>query len=520
MKFNRLHIVPLLLLLFVAGCHNSTTDTKGPAKQTPTDIPELPYVLEGDYTPEIGVMLKVLMENDTCFVMVDSLDDDTMHGHYYHIVAGSDSVHCESFEHDRHWRDRRKDATVYIYQEPDYIPVEDALYRRPIYRVKVNHDIEYGQALGFWCSKPGTEEDSYLEIIIDGLANSLSRTTQSLTMDVYRPVDSTNQSHPLLMLLHGGAFYVGDKQDSCIRGLCRYFASTGYVTVSANYRLGFLPLKGEIERAGYMALQDAHAAMRYLVDHAESYGIDTSLIFVGGASAGAITALNLAFMRDANRPSSVNGRGQRNLGTIASSGNSSKAAFTIKGVANMWGAINSLSMLNNNNKCAIISFHGDKDMIVPYDIGYPFSDISRKIGKIMFEKMYGSAQIDLKASENGMHSKLYTYNGEGHSLHRHADGSWNQANWKSIRDRMILFFHDEITGPQPKIVADSNDRRHYYLDLNTVKDVRWHISGGFILKVDGGDIWVVWKEEEPNHQIKVTGKNERGFGFNLTTTRE
>lgn len=134
--------------------------------------------------------------------------------------------------------------------------------------------------------------------------------------------------------------------------------------------------------------------------------------------------------------------------------------------------------------------------------------------------MYGSAQIDLKASENGMHSKLYTYNGEGHSLHRHADGSWNQANWKSIRDRMILFFHDEITGPQPKIVADSNDRRHYYLDLNTVKDVRWHISGGFILKVDGGDIWVVWKEEEPNHQIKVTGKNERGFGFNLTTTRE
>ena len=150
MKVNRLHIVPLLLLLFVAGCHNSTTDTKGPAKQTPTDIPELPYVLEGDYTPEVGVMLKVLMGNDTCFVMVDSLDDDTMHGHYYHIVAGSDSVHCESFEHDRHWRDRRKDATVYIYQEPNYTPEEDALYRRPIYRVKVDHDIEYGQALGFW----------------------------------------------------------------------------------------------------------------------------------------------------------------------------------------------------------------------------------------------------------------------------------------------------------------------------------------------------------------------------------
>ncbi len=510
-----------MIVLFAAGCKNSTTNTRGPAKQTPTDIPELPFVLEGDYTPDIDVMYKVLIGGDTCFVVIDSMDEETMHGRYYQVVAGSDSVHCESFEHDRHWRERRKDATVYIYQEPDYEPEDDALYRSPKYKVHVDKNIEYGQALGYWSSNEVANDDGYLKIITDKITSSFIRTTQSLTMDVYSPVvdDSTAQQRPLLLLLHGGGFYVGDKQDSCIRALCRYFAQTGYVAVSANYRMGFLPTKGEIERAGYMALQDAHAAMRYLVDHRDQFGIDTSRLFVGGASAGAITALNLAFMRDDNSPKAATGNGQRNLGSIASSGNSSKATFTIKGVANMWGAVNNLGLLENS-KTAIVSFHGDADQVVPYDNGFPFSDISRQLGRRMFERMYGSKQIDQRANELGLHSQLYTYRGEGHSLHHHADGSWNQKNWKSIRDRMCNFFYNEIAGSQPKIIADSNDSRHFYLDQTTASDVRWHVAGGFILKLGEHDIWVVWRDEEPLHMVKASGKNERGFGFNDKKTVE
>ena len=84
-----------------------------------------------------------------------------------------------------------------------------------------------------------------------------------------------------------------------------------------------------------MALQDAHAAMRFMVDHAKYYNIDTSNIFVGGASAGSITALNLAFMTDNDRPQAVKGNRFRDMGTIASSGNSSHATFRIKALANM-----------------------------------------------------------------------------------------------------------------------------------------------------------------------------------------
>lgn len=512
----RLIIICFIASLLVVGCHRKTTDTKGPAKQTPTDIPELPFVLEGDYTPDIEVVYKVLIDGKTCFVMIDSMDDETMHGHYYQVIAGSDSVHKETFEYDRHWRDRRKDATVYLYHEPEYEPEDDNLYRRPQYKVHVQKDIEYGQALGYWSSNEVAGNDNYFKIVTDKLTSSIIRTVQSLTMDIYSPItnDSVSQKRPLLMLMHGGGFYVGDKQDSCIRALCRYFAQTGYVTASVNYRMGFLPTKKEIERAGYMAVQDAHAAMRYLVDHAEKYNIDTAQIFVGGASAGAITALNLAFMRDNDKPRSAGGNRNRNLGSIASSGNSSKATFTIKGVANMWGAVNNLKLLENN-KTAIVSFHGDADQVVPYDNGFPFSDISSQLGRRMFEKMYGSKQIDQHAKELGYHSHLYTYKGEGHSLHHNADGSWNQKNWKSIRDRMNAFFYNEIAGPEPKIIADSNDSRHFYINQEEAHNIRWHVIGGFILKLNEHDIWVVWRDDEPLHMIKATGKNERNFGFNL-----
>ena len=45
----------------------------------------------------------------------------------------------------------------------------------------------------------------------------------------------------------------------------------------------------------YRAHQDAHAAIRYIVDNSSTYKIDTNWIFVGGTSAGANTANNLVY---------------------------------------------------------------------------------------------------------------------------------------------------------------------------------------------------------------------------------
>ena len=513
---NSIYIAIFSLLLFV-GCKHAVTDTSGEARQTATEIPELPYILEGDYTPDTGVMYKVIIGGDTCFVVVDSIVNEQLHGHYWQLVDGSDCVERKTFTQNAHWKNQRKNAIVYLYQEPEYKTVNDSVYRIPCYNVSVKRDIEYGQALGYWCSKPNIQDESYLSILSDGIKNTIVRTTLSLKMDVYQPdiKDIGEYRLPLVLLMHGGGFYVGDKRDSLISALCNHFASTGYVAVSINYRLGFLPTKGEIARTGYMALQDAHAALRYLVEHANEFGIDTSLIFVGGASAGSITAINLAFMRDNDRPKAVYGNRLRDLGHINGSGNSCRATFHIKAIANMWGAINNLNMLKNSNT-NIISFHGDADQVVPYDKGYPFSDISRRIGQRMFDQMYGSNQIDKRAKEIGMRSELHTFPSEGHSLHHYADGTWNQNNYKKIRNWITTFFYEEIAGRPTVIEEDRDNPRHFIVSDEGASEVCWKVEGGFILALssEGNEIWVVWDSGAPRHSLNASGLNSKQFGFN------
>ena len=514
-RYSVLITAIIFTILLLSGCHrNKVTDTTGDARKKSTDMPELPFILEGDYTPDTGVMYKVIIGKDTCFVTIDSLDENQMHGFYYQLVDGSDCVERRYFSKDIHWRDKRAEALVYIYENPPYKTVNDPRFRRETHPVKVLKDLEYGQALGYWTSMKDTEDESYGEIIADGLRKGFFKSTQSLTMDIYQPADkdTAGQLRPLVMLIHGGGFYVGDKQDSAIRAWCRHFAATGYVAVSINYRMGFIPSKGDIARTGYMALQDAHAAMRYMVDHAGTYNIDTNLIFVGGCSAGAITSLNLAFMRDKDRPKHVVSKQRKDLGAIATSGNSSHATFHIKAVANMWGAITDLNMLKNSNT-DIISFHGDADQVVPYDNGYPFNDISKRLGRRLFDRMYGSLPIDKKARELGLHSELHTFPGEGHSLHHYADGTWNQKNYLFIRDKMTQFFYYEIAGSEPVIEDDRNDNRHFVISDESAKQVAWLVEGGFITHIGHNEIWVVWRDDAPQHKLHATGRNNRGFGF-------
>lgn len=520
MPNNHKHTFYLLLclLLLLAGCHRkATTDTNGQARLKPTDVPETPFIMEGDYTPDTGIVYKVLVGDDTCFVVVDSITSKQMFGHYYQILDGSNCAERKAFNLDTHWKNKRKEATVYQYQPYHYEAIEDPHYRREYLKVKTINSIEYGQALGYWSSMKINHTEKYGEMLAAGLKNSLKATVQSLTLDLYLPDDS-NAKRPLLLLLHGGGFYVGDKQDSAICLLCRHFAAMGYVAASANYRLGFRPSKHDITRSGYRAVQDAHAAMRFLVNNADDYGIDTSLLFIGGCSAGAITALNVAFMTDKERPQQTfSNNNRRDLGPIASSGNSLTNTFHIKAVANMWGAVNNLDMLKNSNT-DIISFHGDHDLTVPYDNNYPFNDISFKIGKRMFDRMYGSLAIDKRAKELGRTSELHTFKGAKHAPHLNDNGTINKKNFNLIRNTMTSFLYREITGRQATIEEDRDDTRHYYVSPDNATVEAWGVEGGFVVRRQGNDIWVVWLDDAPHHILQATGHYLSNVAFATSKT--
>ncbi len=213
----------------------------------------------------------------------------------------------------------------------------------------------------------------------------------SLTMDLFFPEGASSAgNYPLVMMIHGGSYLNGDKSD--MTSYCNILADSGFVVASINYRLGWRTGNGQctgdtisLIQAGYRALQDANAAMRFLVTNASSYGIDTSKVFAGGSSAGSSIALDLTYISN-NISMLFTPQEYSILGPINNADNSLTSSFKIKGICNMWGALPDSNLITASSATPTISFHGTDDNVIPYDIGYNES-CSNSI------KLYGSACI-------------------------------------------------------------------------------------------------------------------------------
>lgn len=95
-----------------------------------------------------------------------------------------------------------------------------------------------------------------------------------LLLDLVRP--ASTERLPLLIWLHGGAWRM---QDRTARPDLERFAAAGYVCVSIDYRLS--------STANHPAqLLDVRAAVRFLREHANEYGIDPTRVGLWGSSAG------------------------------------------------------------------------------------------------------------------------------------------------------------------------------------------------------------------------------------------
>ena len=170
-------------------------------------------------------------------------------------------------------------------------------FTTPAYEVTVERDVPYATAMGYWTEVPVGDKKALGKLLL----STINPQPVTLEMDIYKPVGDDTAERPLLLMMHGGSFLFGNKQEPGQAGWCQYFASLGYVAVSINYRLGFHARKKEFREAELRALEDADAALEYLLGR-EDLRIDPNLVFAAGTSAGAITALNLAFRLYGNRP--------------------------------------------------------------------------------------------------------------------------------------------------------------------------------------------------------------------------
>lgn len=442
--------------------------------------------------------------------------------------------------------------------------VDISLFRRQLcdslYDVKVTADVEYARGDGYWTSYPD-EDKSFADIYTQRLAEMAEMREQPLLMDIYEPVGDSATFRPLVLMIHGGAFYNGDKQDEAYVKWCRHFASLGYVAVSLNYRMGFLPYKDAIDCAGYRATQDANAALRFLVHHADTYHINPDLIFTWGTSAGAITALNVAFMRDKNRPKSV-----VNEGIIAKLVPELAEKFQVKAVANMWGAVHDTAILASSHT-AVISFHGDADGIVPYGYGLPFTKLltstltsemkiqlhrylskqadpseyrngalenipvdfsfwdpvaekvqewteyfTEPVWNKVVSPMYGSACIHEYLSRHGIRNQLFTVPGAGHSLHVD-DHRRLVPYFYTIQDSVAQFFYMEIVPNPINPKQESIGGQWFRINGKDVAEVHWQAEGGAVLEVRNDCAKVVFFRDASCCVLRVSGKYKNGVEF-------
>ncbi|WP_143774220.1 alpha/beta hydrolase [Niastella vici] len=265
------------------------------------------------------------------------------------------------------------------------------------------------------CSKSNDTGSQPLTALTDvqyGTAPDSGGVSTPLLMDVYFPTGATTAGHyPLVVMIHGGSFVSGDKSDE--KTHCSILADSGFVAVSINYRLGWRTGPSQCtgdtaskRLAVYRAMQDANAALRFLVSKAGSYAIDTSWIFIGGNSAGSGTALTTTYIPDAvAQQLCVAERAQ--LGPLNTSGNNLTNAFSIKGVANLWGALPDSNLVSGSTARPMISFHGTYDGVVPYDFGYANSCSNYGVE-------YGSACLTRRVYAAKKPYQLYLKVGGGH----------------------------------------------------------------------------------------------------------
>jgi acetyl esterase/lipase len=198
--------------------------------------------------------------------------------------------------------------------------------------------------------------------------------TSDRILDLYLPQkDIKKTSLPVFIFIHGGGFTGGDKGG--VLDLCSKIADQGFAVVSINYRLTLkykkvsgascsgnmskgLPTNGKfhpvLNEAICNASDDAISALKWVKDNASQYNLDTNKIVISGGSAGAMTALYVAYA-------------------------SKQKVLPIKAVVSLWGGLENTNVITKN-AAPILIYHGDLDDTINIAYAYAIKDRMDSIG--------------------------------------------------------------------------------------------------------------------------------------------
>ena len=279
------------------------------------------------------------------------------------------------------------------------------------------------------------EDITYGKGLSHQIWNSQASTLIDLKLDAYVPKNDLID-RPVIMLIHGGGFIGGSKQQASIVDMANYFASRGWVVFSIDYRIkddfgtvpqewidystnidpvNLEPLSAAQFLATYPAHRDAKAALRWVVANADTYKINTNYITVGGGSAGAMTAVGIGISTEEDYRNEIDISEDATL-----SSTHLEESYQVKTVLDFWGGKISLDALEwiygyqrfNSSSPPLLIVHGTKDTSVPFS---------------------NAEELRIIYENTGGDYKFYPLQGLGH-------GPWNaMVDGKSLSDLAFDF---------------------------------------------------------------------------------
>lgn len=236
-----------------------------------------------------------------------------------------------------------------------------------------------------------------------------------LFMNVFSPDMDDADARPVFILAHGGAFIGGNRGD--MNTFCERIASLGYVSATIDYRLLNI-LQGIPDSVGAMdiavkASHDMKGAIRYFKASAANdnvYNVDGDMIFIGGYSAGAITALLSGVLDDGEiEKQFLLDLLENNGGFEGNTGNPDYLQYgtDVKGILNLSGAIYDTTWIDAEDPI-IQSYHGTNDGTVGFGKGFA------TVFGIEIIPLHGSGNIIQRTQNIGADGYLYAVEGGDH----------------------------------------------------------------------------------------------------------
>ncbi len=284
-----------------------------------------------------------------------------------------------------------------------------------------------------------------------GNATRFNGGTDSLQLNLFKPVGDGQIERPLVIVIHGGGFSEGHRND--LNDYCNSLASCGWACATISYRLGFYgngvfepPYAydpNELRRAIYRAQQDTKGAIRFLKGRHLADSTSTTNVLLVGFSAGAITALHTAYTdQPGEKPAAANAIGdvqhflnfypRPDLGGIDGHLNQNGFDAAVLGVVNIFGAVLDTAIIDGSERPALYNYHQTGDPVVACGYNRPYAGAGLGIPD-NHPYLFGSCAIDPHVQQIGYVPGRYhftQYPGNAHDIHDPVGVLLETLQWK------------------------------------------------------------------------------------------